>query len=151
MQAVTELIPPKKQRSDAKVDVASALDLKINHNLSYAEIARMQDVSPQAIHQKIKDLIPQEELKDFKEHRADILSGMQLKIISSIDNETLNKAPLASRATAFGIFYDKERLERGLSTSNVSMATMSEDDLNDELRRIDERLRAIDITPEDQT
>ena len=35
--------------------------------------------------------------------------------------------PVGSRLTGFGILYDKERLERGQSTENISYADMEAD------------------------
>lgn len=105
------------------VDVSSALDLKLNHHLSYKEIAAIQKVSPQAIHQKIKNLLPPAETETFKNHRADILAGMQAKLLRELDDERLQKASAYQLVGSFGLLYDKERLERGMSTANFSSIT----------------------------
>ncbi len=103
------------------VDVSSALDLRLNHHLSYAEIAAIQEVSPQAIHQKIKNLLPPAELDTYKNHRADILAGIQARLLRAVDDDRLDKTPVGSLVLAACQLYDKERLERGMSTSNMAM------------------------------
>jgi hypothetical protein len=49
-------------------------------------------------------------------------------ILSSIDLKSIQKASMAARVLAFSILYDKERLERDLSTANV--ATLHDDIAN---------------------
>jgi len=108
----------KKLQKCNKVDKKQAVDLKYNHNLSYAEIAAIQKVTPQAIQQAISNLLPIPETKIYRDHRSDILSEMQRKLLASVDTTTINNASLMQRMASFGILYDKERLERGLSTGN---------------------------------
>ncbi len=107
------------------VDVSSALDLRLNHHLSYSEIAAIQGVSPQAIHGRIKNLLPPDELSVYKDHRADILAGIQAKLLSHLDDDRLAKASAYQLVGSMGLLYDKERLERGMSTANLSTITAS--------------------------
>lgn len=107
-----------KTRSDCKVDTACALKMRAQ-GLSYAEIAKTQGTSKQAVHRRLQALLPDADTDAYKAMRADILSKMQLKVLETIDDESIQKAPLAARAMAFGVLYDKERLERGQSTSNM--------------------------------
>jgi predicted DNA-binding protein YlxM (UPF0122 family) len=103
------------------LDTAKALDLKVNHNLSYGEIAAIAGVTRQAIHARLKPLLPQEdEIESFKEYRADILSAAQIKLLRSMnsldDDET--KALVQKRGMVdYGILHDKEMQARGLSDS----------------------------------
>ena len=108
---------PKRQR---KVNVSSALKLKIDNKLSYQQIADIQGVHKSAIHQAIKDLLPTEETQTYKQQRADILANLQTKIIKSIDDADIKKAPFGSRILAMAQLIDKERLERGQSTENIA-------------------------------
>jgi len=105
------------------VDVNQAIDLKYNHHLSYKAIAAIQGVTPQAIHQKIKDLLPIPETQVWIDNRADILANIQLKLLSEIDDDRLKKAPVGSLVLAACQLYDKERLERGMSTANLASLT----------------------------
>jgi len=84
-------------------------------------IAKMVGVSPQAVHQAmsryIKDI---DALKDYKDNRADILADKQGMLLSSITPAEVKKMQPRDRVVAYGILYDKERLERGQSTQNVA-------------------------------
>jgi hypothetical protein len=58
---------------------------------------------------------------DYKANRADILAGMQHRLLASITDGDIQKSPLGSRVLAAAQLYDKERLERGQSTDNVNV------------------------------
>ena len=103
------------------VDPSAALKLKIDHHLSYSQIAAIQGVTKQAIHQRIKNLLPIPETKVWQDHRADILANLQLRLLSFIDDEKLKKTPVGSLVLAACQLYDKERIEKGLSTANLSV------------------------------
>lgn len=104
----------------SKLDVSKMLELKTVNQLSYSEIAAIDGTTPQNIHSKIKDLLPTEETKTYQEHRADILSNLQLKLLSNLDDDRLKKASAFQLVGAAGLLYDKERLERGQSTENIA-------------------------------
>ena len=104
----------------SKLDVSKMLALKTVNQLSYSEIAAIDGTTPQNIHSKIKDLLPTEETKTYQEHRADILSNLQLKLLSNLDDDRLKKASAFQLVGAAGLLYDKERLERGQSTENIA-------------------------------
>jgi hypothetical protein len=127
------------------VDVNQAIDLKYNHHLSYDQIAKIQGVSPQAIHQKVKDLLPIPETKVFQNHRADILSNLQLKLLSNLDDKRIKGMHGRDLVVSAGILYDKERLERGQSTEIISYDAGAIDARYQALQAL---LRdAIDVTP----
>ena len=98
-----------------------ACDLKLNHNLSLRQIAKIQGVSHQAIYKQIKPLLPTPATEEFKTKRADIFANAQLRLLSHIAESKLKKTGVRDLIVSAGILYDKERLERGLSTSNVDM------------------------------
>ena len=102
------------------VDVSKALDLKYNHNLSYEEIAAIQGVSKQAIHNRLKNLLPIPETKTFMENRGDILASFQAKMLANLDDEKINKMAGDRLVWSAAVLYDKERLERGMSTANLA-------------------------------
>ena len=60
-------------------------------------------------------------LENFKKNRADILAEKQRMIVEAITPEVIQKASLGTLALAKCQLYDKERLERGLSTGNLSV------------------------------
>ena len=110
-------------------DVSKALEMRLNHNLSYAKIGQLNNVSAQAIHHHIKPLLPTPEVDYYKRHRADILAKVQLKAINTyltLDDEA-HKSLIERRGLVdFGISYDKERLERGQSTANLAISCVIE-------------------------
>lgn len=132
----------KDERS--KVDVSQAIDLKYNHHLSYAQIAKIQGCTPQAIHNRIKDMLPIPETQVFIDHRGDILANLQMKLLSHVDDERLKKAPAGSLVLAACQLYDKERLERGQSTEITDIRSLSATIHTDlpELYKMRDELRA---------
>jgi hypothetical protein len=112
-------IPITKRKQVNRVNKTEAVRLKIDHNLTYKEIGTLQGVTPTAIHNAIKDLLPTEHTEVFKTNRADIFSEMQRKLLNGVDAERIKKAPAGSLILAACQLYDKERLERGQSTGNL--------------------------------
>jgi predicted transcriptional regulator len=113
---VAESIKPKTRKR--KVDVLTAIEHK-QSGLSYRDIAAIQKVTPQAIQQAIRNLLPTQHTEQYKEHRADILANLQLKYINNIDDAQIKKNLSQRGMTDLAILYDKERLERGMSTANL--------------------------------
>ena len=111
--------------SRQKVNVAAALDLQLNHGLSYAQMAPILGVTPSAIHRRLKHLLPDESTKYYQDHRADIISHVQLQLLSQVDARRLKKVSTRDAVVSYGILYDKERLERGQSTANADMRVLS--------------------------
>ena len=103
------------------VDKATALDLKLNKKLSYAQIAAIQRVTPQAVHKALKNLMPGPEVKTYQENRANILSGLQIKLLSQVDAKRLKKISVRDAVVSAAVLYDKERIETGQSTSNMHL------------------------------
>jgi hypothetical protein len=116
-------IPPKKDRrpNRQKVDVKRAVDLKVNHNLSYRQIAQLEGVTAQAVHQQIGHLLPTEAVQYYQRKKTDILDTAALKVLSQIDDRRLKKLSGRDAAVSFGILYDKSRLEQGQSTGNLAI------------------------------
>jgi hypothetical protein len=73
-------------------------------------------------------------VESFKENRADIFAGIQESVAQSLTDADIKKANLRDRTMLLGVLYDKERLERGQSTSNQSIilrAIMAADEGDD--------------------
>lgn len=93
-----------------------------NKGLSYREIGELLGCSKQNISQRLDAIgYAPERLKNFHKNRADIFSFLQSKILNSIDEDAIQKAPLNLKVVSAGILYDKERLERGKSSQNISI------------------------------
>lgn len=105
--------------------LTEALRLRYQQGLTYQQLADKYHVSPVSIFQRFQrfnlTLEDPEEVKSYRDNRADILSDFQLKLLKSIKEEDLQKAPIQSKIWCYGVLYDKERLERNLSTANVAM------------------------------
>jgi hypothetical protein len=54
-------------------------------------------------------------VESYQKHRADILDGVAHRIIASITDADIKNASLLQRLSAYGIVYDKMRIERGLA------------------------------------
>ena len=111
-----------KPNKSSNIDKSRRLKLKTENKLTYKEIADLEGVTPQAIHSSIKDLLPNSDTELYKQSRADILSEVQRKILTNLDDATIKSLVERRGLVDFGILYDKERLERGQSTENVAIA-----------------------------
>ena len=102
------------------------IDCIQNKNLSISDTARLLNSSKSNISTRLsKAGYKPAYLQLYKDHRADILSSYQQLILNSITPEDLKKAGLSQKMMAYGVLYDKERLERGQSTENIAYADMA--------------------------
>jgi DNA-binding transcriptional regulator YhcF (GntR family) len=89
--------------------------------LSQRELAKELGVSRNTVAKaldKVSDY--KEEIELFRKQRGDILDEKQALILRAIDSKKVGEAKLRDLAVAAGILFDKNRLERGFSTSNIS-------------------------------
>jgi hypothetical protein len=96
----------------------------VNHHpsLSTREVATLCKTDHSYVVQVMQRYnIQHNKIQDYKSNRVDILAGVQHRLISSITDEDIKKAPLGSRILAACQLYDKERLESGLSTGNLAV------------------------------
>ena len=114
-EAITKL--PKKNSKAPKI-----IELKnTNPNLTVRQIAEIVNCNHSNVVQTLARYgINPEQTTNYKNNRADILAGLQHNLLSSITLDDIKKAPMGSRVLAVAQLYDKERLERGQSTSNIS-------------------------------
>lgn len=101
------------------------------------DIAKTQNVNQASISRYLQRVLPDRgDLEAFKSHRADVLASLHQKalsvkqrILASFDEDTVIAALtpnervnlLHGANSSGGTDYDKERLERGLSTVNESV------------------------------
>jgi hypothetical protein len=86
-------------------------------------LSKATDTDPALASRILKQYkIESNQLSEYKLKRADIMAGMQHKLLASIGEDDIKKAPLGSRVLAAAQLYDKERLERNQSTANISTA-----------------------------
>lgn len=118
-----------------RVDVPKAVELR-KHGLTYQEIATYFGCAKTSVHAALKKYgLITERVKVFRKHRANILSELQETILNSIGLEDIETATLPARVLAFCKLYDKERLERDLSTANV--ATLHDDIANLKAKKLE--------------
>ena len=72
-------------------------------------------------------LISSRDVSQYREERADIIAELQQTLIRHITPDKLNRASLSQILMAFGILYDKERLERDQSTQNTAVQIKTSD------------------------
>ena len=57
--------------------------------------------------------VDQVHIEEFKSHRADIFAGLQHRLLQSVTDTDIKKAPMGTRVLAAAQLYDKEQIERG--------------------------------------
>lgn len=129
---------PHTKRSARRMDDAAALrDVKRGRSIN--EIALKQNIASSTVWRGLKAY--NLDIKQLKTYRDSELSFNQLlrsmatdrsiKTLSSMNDDSidaldaLQKGKLVRElATVFGVYYDKERLERGLATANIDIHEM---------------------------
>lgn len=116
--------PTSPTAPTAPAPIEHILALKAQ-GLTHAEIAASLQLTVGAIDARLSRYNKGEAVKSkaidlFKKNRADILAGLQRKIIKCLDANTLKKASASQLFMGLGVCYDKERLERGESTANIA-------------------------------
>ncbi len=107
-----------KQYNKPHIDDAVILALAEAGKPSRA-IQEITGIGYRTVCRRLKHLTPRKTTDIYKTFRADILAEKQRKLLMLSHNAPLNEQSKA--AIAFGVYYDKERLERGLSTANASV------------------------------
>ena len=103
---------------------AVILKAKQEHpNLTTREIAKIADTDHVHVIRTLRRYgIEREHVEQYKRHRADILAGIQSDAVGvyfGLSAEDKRKMMMRRGLIDMGIAYDKERLERDLSTANV--------------------------------
>ena len=111
---------PQTAAIDVNTDAITALNLKIHHNLSYSQTAKLLDKSKQTIHRQIKHLVPDDDTKYYQQNRAGIWDKTALRLLSHVTDAKLKKMSARDAIISAGICYDKSAAERG--QANVVIA-----------------------------
>jgi exopolyphosphatase/pppGpp-phosphohydrolase len=115
--------PKKRKPPIHRLTAEKLLALKTaNPNLTMKQLGKLNDVGHTAIVEAFKRYgIKSEHLEGYKTNRADIFAGLQEIVAASLTEDDIKGANLRDRTILLGTLYDKERLERGQSTSNQSV------------------------------
>ena len=122
--------PPTSEHPETEprrpVDLLKAYKLRVQHGLSYSQIAEATGQPKASIHRALVDLCrlidDPERLQHFQDVKPKLLSAVEERLIASlVDEEALTKASLNNRAYAFTQVFNARRLETGQSTQNTSI------------------------------
>lgn len=127
--SIVEIEPPEgvTLRSSSKAPKNTSAVKLLNQmalcpGITQTQLAKAVNVSKQAVSQMLQRYgINANLLESFKTNRADIMAGLQETVAASLTEDDIKKASVRDRTILFGTLYDKERLERGQSTSNQSL------------------------------
>lgn len=109
---------------DALIDLATTRDPATGNFRTHEEIADILGKSRSTITKALAQikktnpsLLEARDVESYRKHRADAFAEIQRTILRYITPSKLQKASINQLGTLFGIFYDKEQLERGRPTS----------------------------------
>lgn len=121
---VESITPERKRRPRARLKEEEKQKIKelaqANPNLSHQQIGELVNVDRSTVTKVIAGFeLDRAEVQQYTENRADILAALQRRLLVSITDDDIKRTSAAQRVTMAAILHDKERLERGQSTSNV--------------------------------
>ena len=107
------------------VPISKLIELR-SKNLSYDQIAAIVGRAKPTVFERLNPYIKEiDELKSFKDNRGDVLAVHQARLLNSLTPDAIKECSPYQRVGMFGILYDKERIERGMSTQNIAYADYS--------------------------
>ena len=120
-------IVPGVDSSTGRVDIAIALEMRLKKGMTIEDIAKHFNVSKQAVSQRLRAFIgilqSPEALKAYQNAKTDILSAVELKLVSSLlDADKIKDASLNNVAYALQNVFNMNRLEQDKSTVNLAHA-----------------------------
>ncbi len=121
-----------------KIDALKAYQLRVQHRMSYQQIADHLDCSKGSVIQRLKQFSETvhspEDKAAFESIRAQAMTAVEEQLIASLlDTDKLAKASLNNVAYAFQQIHTARRLEEGKSTENKSIITAMLDSAHDKL------------------
>lgn len=125
----------RTQRTARRLDRAKTVELA-DQGMSTADIAQHQGVAPSTVFRFLQQTKPERQaLEAFKKDRGDVFARLAAKslnvqeaIVDSLDDAVVAALKPHEKGSLLhalniqaGTLYDKERLERGQSTQNLSI------------------------------
>ena len=106
--------------------IAKFIDLYLK-GLSYREIAAIIGCSEANVNARLQPYLQSiTHLDAIKRHRADTLAVVGDTVLSSLSGADIAKASGYQKIGMYGILYDKERLERGQFSINISVVDLTQ-------------------------
>ena len=94
--------------------------------LSDSQIAKLLGCSRPNITQRLQKILPERaKTHEFIRNRALTFADLQRRIVESLTDADIKRMAPDRRIWSLGVLYDKERLERGQSTENLAIASIS--------------------------
>lgn len=129
-----------KQRVHLTIPVVLA---EVLAGKSNAEIAEKLGVKPDSVGWFLrKNRISRQNLEVFKQLRADILTHKQYRILDHMTEKKLKDTSIRDLSVSMSALSNMERLERGQSTSNVSIQKIDGDlaEIDKEIARLEKKI-----------
>lgn len=118
-------LPSTSKYSPKFIPIENITSLR-DKGLSQSQIAKILGCSREAIQQRLARVDYQQgETKEYVRNRADILASFQWRLLSSLTDADIKKMVPDRRIWCYGVLFDKERMERGQSTENISIASVA--------------------------
>ena len=107
------------------IPIGKLIELR-NKGLSYNEIAIIVGCSKTNAFERLAEYSNDiDNLKSFKENKADILAVQQSRLLNNLTMEDIKKSSAYQKVGMFSVLHNQERLERGESTSNIAYADLT--------------------------
>ena len=117
----TDLTPTKRN----PIPINRLIELR-NKGLTYQEIADIVGRAKPTVFERLQDHIHEiDNLKSFKENKADVLAVHQARLLNNLTMEDIKKSSGYQTVGMFSVLHNQERLERGESTSNIAYADLT--------------------------
>ena len=125
---------------DDTIPLNKIIELR-NKRLSFSEIGKILGCTKQNISQRLQPLLNEvDNLKSFKENKADILAVQQARLLNHLTTEDIKKSSAYQKVGMFSVLHNQERLERGESTANIAYA-----DLSGKLEEVQAKRKALEV------
>ena len=113
----------KPDHGNRRLDVKKALELWLEHGLTYREIAKQLDTTAATVCRQLEPYkhLALDRVDTFKALEPKLLADLSERLLLSVTDEDIKKANIRDRLTIYGILFDKRRLASGQSTQNISM------------------------------
>lgn len=112
--------------------------------LSYQQVADIIGCHKSNVIRRLQHVgYDKDEVNHYKQYRADYLTFQQLRIDKYITNDKLKKSSAAQLVLMKCQLYDKERIERGLSTENIAYKdyTPQVTDLDNQIKALEAKIQ----------
>ena len=131
---------PELNYINTVIPLSKIIELR-NKGLSYTDIGSLLGCTRENICQRLKPYRSEvDNLKSFKDNKADILAVHQSRLLNNLTDEDIKKSSGYQKVGMFSVLHNQERLERGESTQNIAYA-----DLTKNMTELQAKRKALEI------